>query len=133
MGETVAPAATGDEPDLPLVPRASYDVLDEYSRGGLGRIMRARDRRTGRVVAIKEVLRDHGEAAARFRREAMLTANLQHPAIVPVYEVGRWEDGQPFYAMKLVAGRSLAQAIEQAGGREARLGLLGHVSAVADA
>ncbi|HUS66597.1 MAG TPA: protein kinase [Kofleriaceae bacterium] len=133
MGETVAPAAAGDEPDLPLVPRASYDVLDEYSRGGLGRILRARDRRTGRVVAIKEVLKDHGEAAARFRREAMLTANLQHPAIVPVYEVGRWEDGQPFYAMKLVAGRSLAQAIEDAGGREARLGMLGHVSAVADA
>ena len=97
---------------LPTVNRAVYEILGEHSRGGLGRILRARDTRTGRVVAIKEMLRaDDDAVAARFAREAMLTANLQHPAIVPVYEVGRWPDGQPFYAMKLVAGRSLAEAI----------------------
>ena len=129
------PAAGGAAPpiDLPVVARESYEILAEHSRGGLGRILRARDRRTGRVVAIKEVLRDHRETAARFQREAMLTANLQHPAIVPVYEVGRWPDGTPFYAMKLVAGRSLAGAIGEAGTREARLALLPHVIAVADA
>src|SRR6185503_3622740 len=128
-------AADADAPpvELPVVARESYEILAEHSRGGLGRILRARDRRTGRVVAIKEVLRDHRETAARFQREAMLTANLQHPAIVPVYEVGRWPDGTPFYAMKLVAGRSLAGAISEAREREARLALLPHVIAVADA
>ncbi len=119
---------------LPTVDRAVYEILGEHSRGGLGRILRARDSRTGRVVAIKEMLRaDDDAVAARFAREAMLTANLQHPAIVPVYEVGRWPDGQPFYAMKLVAGRSLAEAIRDAPSRRDRLALLSHVTAVAGA
>ena len=119
---------------LPTVDRAVYEILGEHSRGGLGRILRARDTRTGRVVAIKEMLRaDDDAVAARFAREAMLTANLQHPAIVPVYEVGRWPDGQPFYAMKLVAGRSLAEAIRDAPSRRDRLALLSHVTAVAGA
>ena len=55
-----------------------------------------------------------GEHEARFVREALLTARLQHPSIVPVYEAGRWPTGEPFYAMKLVAGRSLAEVIAEA-------------------
>ena len=77
-------------------------------------MLRARDRRTGRIVAVKEALRATPGLLARFAREALVTANLQHPSIVPVYEVGRWPTGEPFYAMKLVAGRSLAEAIAQA-------------------
>ena len=97
--------------DLPVVDPAHYEMLAEHARGGLGRIVRARDRRTGRLVAIKEMLGDNDDAARRFAQEAMITANLQHPAIVPVYELGRWPTGAPFYAMKLVAGKSFEQAI----------------------
>jgi len=80
--------------DLPVVPRETYEIQDELARGGLGRILRARDTRTDRIVAIKENVYDEGEAAARrFAREALITANLQHPAIVPVYELGKWPSG----------------------------------------
>src|SRR5262245_7789381 len=75
---------------LTAVGREHYQVLGELARGGLGRIFRARDKRTGRPVAIKEVLRPGPEIILRFAREALVTANLQHPSIIPVYEVGRW-------------------------------------------
>ena len=115
------------------VPTSLYRFISEEGRGGLGRVMRARDKRTQRLVAVKEMLVDSPAAAERFRREAMITANLQHPGIVPVYEVGHWRSGQPFYAMKLVEGRTLREVIEEAGGLAARLGLLHHVTAVAEA
>jgi len=118
---------------LPVVAAESYVRIDEYARGGLGRIIRAKDQRTGRFVAIKEMLADNADAAARFVREAMVTANLQHPAIVPVYEVGQWSDGKPFYAMKLVSGRALSDEIAAIADLDARLALLAHVAAVADA
>ena len=60
------------------------------------------------------MLRPSPDLIARFVREAMVTANLQHPAIVPVYEVGRWPSGEPFYAMKLVRGRALDALIVEA-------------------
>ncbi|MGE0398418.1 MAG: WD40 repeat domain-containing serine/threonine protein kinase [Kofleriaceae bacterium] len=119
--------------ELPVVPFESYVRIDEYARGGLGRIIRAKDERTGRFVAIKEMLADNADAAARFVREAMVTANLQHPAIVPVYEVGQWPDGKPFYAMKLVRGRALNEVIDATESLDDRLALVSHVAAVADA
>jgi WD40 repeat protein/tRNA A-37 threonylcarbamoyl transferase component Bud32 len=119
--------------ELPVVPLESYVRLDEYARGGLGRIIRARDERNGRIVAIKEMLADDADAAARFVREAMVTANLQHPTIVPVYEVGQWPDGKPFYAMKLVRGRALNDVIDATADLDSRLALISHVAAVADA
>jgi hypothetical protein len=115
------------------VERARFETLGELARGGLGRVMRARDPRTGRVVAIKEVLRPSPELLARFAREALVTANLQHPAIVPVYEVGRWPGGEPFYAMKLVAGRALDAVVAKARSTAERVALVPHVIAVADA
>ncbi len=129
---TGAPLA-GRVDALTIVDRAHYESLGEFGRGGLGRVIRARDRRTGRIVAIKEALRSTPGLLARFAREAIVTANLQHPAIVPVYEVGRWASGEPFYAMKLVAGRSLADAARRATTLRDRLALLPHVIAVADA
>ena len=123
--------ATRGEP--PEVSPAHYQMLGEQGRGGLGRVLRARDLRTGRLVAIKEILRGSDAAVRRFRREALVTANLQHPAIVPVYEVGRWPDGQPFYAMKLVDGVTLASAIHDATAVSDRLALVPHVIQVADA
>ena len=115
------------------VPRNRFELQGELARGGLGRVMRARDPRTGRVVALKEVLRPSPDLIARFAREAMVTANLQHPAIVPVYEVGRWPSGEPFYAMKLVSGGPLAASIDAAPSLADRTALLPHVIAVADA
>ena len=66
-------------------------------------------------------------------REALLTARLQHPAIVPVHEAGRWPTGEPFYAMKLVSGRPLDALIGEARTLDQRLSLLPHLLAVAEA
>jgi tetratricopeptide (TPR) repeat protein len=84
-------------------------------------------------VAIKVLLRQDCQASWRFVREAAITARLQHPAIVPLYEAGRWTDGAPFFAMKLVNGISLSEAIQRTQSLEDRLGLLPHLVAVLDA
>lgn len=110
-----------------------YEIIAEHGRGGLGRVLRARDKEMGRDVALKEMLRRGHTAEARFFREALITARLEHPGIVPVHEAGRWPDGTPFYAMKLVAGRPLSDLIDEAKTLEQRLALLPHVIAVADA
>jgi len=117
--------------EAPVVDPSHYQFLGEVARGGIGRVLRARDLRLGREVAIKELL--GGAERARFRREAELTARLQHPAIVPVYEAGRWPSGEPFYAMKLVAGAPLAARLDAAHTLSERLALLPHLIAVADA
>jgi WD40 repeat protein len=118
---------------LPLVNDDRYDVRDEFARGGLGRIFRAHDKRLARPVAVKQLLAGGSEAARRFIREALITARLQHPAIVPIYEAGRWPSGEPFYAMKLVSGRSLDQVIRSKKTLAERLTLLPNVIAVAEA
>jgi WD40 repeat protein len=110
-----------------------YEVIAEHGRGGLGRVMRARDKELGRSVAIKEMLHPGLTSELRFFREALITARLEHPGIVPVHEAGRWPDGTPFYAMKLVAGRPLKALIDEATTLDARLALLPHVIAVCDA
>jgi WD40 repeat protein len=110
-----------------------YHIMGEHGRGGLGRVSRAHDLELGRDVAIKELIsRDHLDEV-RFLREALITARLEHPGIVPVHEAGRWPDGTPFYAMKLVSGRSLHTLIVECTTNDQRLGLLHHVIAVADA
>ena len=110
-----------------------YDIIEEHGRGGLGRVSRAHDRELGRDIAIKELIsRDHVHEV-RFLREALITARLEHPGIVPIYEAGRWPDGTPFYAMKLVAGRSLRELIAERPTVDDRIGLLHHLIAVADA
>ncbi len=108
-------------------------MIAEHGRGGLGRVSRARDRELGRDVAIKELLSRGYAGEARFLREALITARLEHPGIVPVHEAGRWPDGTPFYAMKLVSGRPLRELITERATFEERIGLLHHVIAVADA
>src|SRR5688572_20211411 len=72
---------------LPEVSPESYRIEREIGRGGMGRIWSARDLRIGRTVAIKELLERTPRLAARFEREARVTARLQHPGIVPVYEI----------------------------------------------
>jgi WD40 repeat protein len=129
--DEVPAAPTGEA--LPTVDPAHYAVGDEFSHGGIGRLLRAHDRRLGRVVAIKQLRLQSGHLEARFRREARITARLQHPGIVPVYEAGRWPTGEPFYAMKLVSGRSLKAVIADARILDERIALLPHVIAVAEA
>jgi WD40 repeat protein len=110
-----------------------YELLGEHGRGGLGRVSRARDRELERDVAVKELLARNYVSEVRFFREALITARLEHPGIVPVHEAGRRPDGTPFYAMKLVAGRPLRDLIGERHTTDERLKLLHHVIAVAEA
>lgn len=126
--------ATRDElGELPVVPRDFYVIGEEFARGGIGRITRARDKRLDRIVALKELRRNSRYTQLRFAREILITARLQHPNIIPVHEAGRWATGEPFFAMKLVDGGSLEDAIDQAETLEQRLSIVRHVAAVADA
>ncbi len=131
-----APAPSDDRGDYPVlleVDPAHYVIDREIARGGMGRVLVARDRRLGREVAVKETLVSSGRVARRFEREARITARLQHPSIVGIHEAGTWPSGEAFYAMRLVSGRSLDQAIAAAPSYPARLALLPSVLAVADA
>src|ERR1700690_1267361 len=86
-GERLAAPATPR--DLPRDGGERYQLGDEVARGGLGRVLRARDLRLDRPVAMKRLLDPRDERGqARFLREALVTARLQHPAIVPVYDAG---------------------------------------------
>jgi WD40 repeat protein len=125
----------GIPPSLAARPRdpERYQIMGEHGRGGLGRVSRAHDRDLGRDVAIKELISRAPVSEVRFLREALITARLEHPGIVPVHEAGRWPDGTPFYAMKLVAGRPLRELIAERTTVDDRIGLLHHVIAVADA
>ena len=109
-----------------------YEILGQVAQGGLGVILRAHDRWLGREVALKLVIRKEPAHLHRFRREIMLTAQLQHPSIIPLHDSGETADGVPFYAMKLVSGRSLGEALA-ARTLEERLALLPRVLAVAEA
>ncbi len=113
----------------------------ELGRGGIGRVMVAFDSHLGRDVAIKELLpasftkhpEDTAGDLARFLREARITGQLEHPSIVPVYELGQRDDGSHYYSMKFVRGRTLRQAIDQAEGFSGRMALLRHFVDVANA
>ncbi len=109
-----------------------YELVAERGRGGLGRVFAARDGKLERTVAVKELLSRTPETRARFEREARLAARLQHPNIVPVYDVGE-RVGAPYYAMKLVDGRSLADVVAGCETADERVALLPHVIAVAEA
>jgi serine/threonine protein kinase len=130
---TMAAPVTGELPPLPEVARVLYETGDEIARGGMGRIVAAEDRRLGRPVALKELLDPNDDSMPRFQREALITARLQHPGIVPVYEAGRWPTGEPFFAMKLVSGRPLDKVIAELETLSERLALLPRLAAACDA
>lgn len=93
----------------------NYRILEEIGRGGMGVIYRARHLPSRRIVGLKRVLNYHSESCetlARFQREATAAASLDHPNILPVYDVGTTEDGLPFFSMKFAAGGSLLDSKE---------------------
>lgn len=116
-----------------------YEQIGEHSRGGMGRILLVHDQSIGRDVALKELLpsdeespgstaaRHSGAAVARFLREARLTGQLEHPGIVPVYEVGQRAGGALYYTMKLVRGKTLRGVLEETDSLEQRMKLLPHM------
>jgi serine/threonine protein kinase len=118
---------------MPWLAAEAYDIGEEVARGGMGRVVRAVDRRLGRVVALKQLVGDSTSLRVRFVREAQITALLQHPSIVPIYEAGRWPGGGLAYAMKLVSGQPLEQAIAARSTLAERLSLLDRVVDVVDA
>jgi WD40 repeat protein len=130
--ESVADRSDGT-PDFAADGSTRYVIERELARGGLGRVLIAYDRRLGRTVAIKEVLLETPDARRRFVREALLTARLEHPAIVPVHDVGRWPSGELFYCMKRVSGRALSDVVRGARELRERLTLIPNLIAVADA
>ena len=94
--------------------QARYDVIGEIAEGGIGVVLRGRDRDLGRDVAMKVLKPEHRDKPAmlaRFVEEAQIGGQLQHPGIVPVYEVGLQADQRPFFTMKLVTGRTLSELL----------------------
>ena len=108
------------EPTTSYQPAADDDstqrfrVLRPHARGGLGQVSVANDRELNREVALKEILEkfagDEG-SRQRFLLEAEVTGRLEHPSIVPVYSLGQFADGRPFYAMRFIRGNTLSEAI----------------------
>src|SRR5262249_43447540 len=93
-----------------------YQRLHLHARGGLGEVFVAEDSELHRNVALKEIQPDRADdpsCRARFVFEAEITGGLEHPGIVPVYDLGAYADGRPYYAMRFIHGESLKDAITQ--------------------
>src|SRR5262245_47118733 len=110
---TTAPAPRGDAPQAPPdTPRYRFEAF--LARGGMAEVWRGRDTVLAREVALKvmrqPVFADAG-ARARFEEEARHVSGLEHPSIVPVYDLGELPDGRPFFAMRLVHGHTLAELL----------------------
>jgi hypothetical protein len=111
-GGTVATAAATDPTAPATASLPGYELAGLIGRGGMGEVVLGRHREIGRDVAIKR-LRGEGspDAIARFLREARIQARLEHPAIVPVHELGRDADGKPYFTMKRIGGVTLAELL----------------------
>jgi eukaryotic-like serine/threonine-protein kinase len=109
MSPSRAPALT--------LPAHGYKLGRTIGRGGMGEVIAAHDERIGREVAIKRMRnpKPTSEAVTRFLREARIQARLDHPAIVPVHELGVDDGGRPFFTMKRCAGVTLARLLADGG------------------
>ncbi len=96
--------------------RRRFEPLRPLAEGGLGVVSVANDTELTREVALKEIkpkFADHLNSRARFMQEAEITGRLEHPGIVPVYGLGTYPDGRPYYAMRMIRGKSLQDAIDE--------------------
>ncbi len=119
---------TDAEPETPVVRPSSpempeetgrYQLLGEIGHGGMGAVLKGRDPDLGRDLAVKILLDEHQddpELVRRFIEEAQIGGQLQHPGIVPVYELGQFGDRRPYFTMKLVKGRTLAALLKERAG-----------------
>jgi formylglycine-generating enzyme required for sulfatase activity len=101
---------------VPAVPGQRFRILRPHARGGLGEVYVALDGELHREVALKEIQPAHAghpESRARFLLEAEVTGGLEHPGVVPVYGLGTYADGRPYYAMRFIKGDNLKEAIER--------------------
>ncbi|MCQ8182611.1 serine/threonine protein kinase [Methylomonas sp. SURF-1] len=107
----------GDAPAADDLYGGDYSLRGAVGAGGVGRVLLGFDQRIGREVAIKEMLdqaaNEDMALNARFLREARITGRLEHPSIVPVYDLGVKQSGAPYYVMRLVRGDTLAKALKE--------------------
>jgi serine/threonine-protein kinase len=117
MAADTAPPGPASSPSEDALgdPRQRYTLTRLHAKGGLGQVWLARDRNLGRDVALKEMqaaTAQNRQAWVRFVEEARITGQLEHPGIVPVYELARRSDNAPpFYTMRFIRGRTLSKAI----------------------
>ncbi len=108
--------STSDEMPEPSQRGDRYQLFGEIARGGMGAVLKGRDPDLGRDLAVKVLLEGHEdrpELVRRFVEEAQIGGQLQHPGIVPVYELGAFADRRPYFTMKLVRGRTLSALLAE--------------------
>jgi serine/threonine-protein kinase len=111
---TLPEQGTAAAPGYLTVP--GYEILGKLDEGGMGEVVRAHDLHLGRDVAVKVLLPEHRgmpRLVHRFLSEARIHGRLQHPGIAPLHELGELPDGTPYFAMKLVEGRTLAYLLKE--------------------
>jgi len=111
---TVTSEFSATNPIVLPSPSPRFKILRPHARGGLGEVFVARDRELNREVALKQIQAGFADVAghrARFLLEAEITGSLEHPGIVPVYGLGTYADGRPYYAMRFIRGDSLKDAV----------------------
>jgi eukaryotic-like serine/threonine-protein kinase len=113
--EAVTPVNLPGSSEMPdprgRTPSARLQLVGEIARGGMGAVLKGRDVDLGRDLAVKVLLEKHkgkAELVRRFVEEAQISGQLQHPGVVPLYELGQFPDRRPYFTMKLVKGRTLA-------------------------
>ncbi len=124
LGDTERPRRAGDTIERlamisqPAATRDRYTLTTLHAKGGIGQVWLARDTAMGREVALKELRPDRSDNDAllrRFFQEARITGQLDHPGVVPVYELARSDvsadGGRPYYTMRFVRGRTLSEAV----------------------
>jgi serine/threonine-protein kinase len=111
------PAGAERMPPAALPPRLGrYEVVAQIGQGGMGVVLRVRDPAFERDLALKALRPDQGmtpSLAQRFRDEAQIMGQLQHPGVPPVHDLGALPDGRPFFTMKLIRGRTLADILRE--------------------
>ncbi|MFK7819519.1 MAG: serine/threonine-protein kinase, partial [Planctomycetaceae bacterium] len=116
-GEGPTPIVRPGSAEMPTTkPESRYRLDGEIARGGMGAILKGRDTDLGRDLAVKVLLdqhRDKPSVIQRFVEEAQIGGQLQHPGIVPVYELGQFDDQRPFFTMKLVKGKTLLALLDE--------------------